>query len=393
MKNRSALSCAWLLFQAGVLCAAPTPREEPLGPANQKRQAAVQRCAQCHADIYAAWKAGPHARAYLNLPEQWKKAFVSALPELERKKLQSSESIRECLSCHSPSRNVFDASILPSWDGQGKVDYKELKVGEDEEVMTGGVDCMTCHADGARVVTRSDYRPPAGFQAPPGFCDPKPSLIFSHISGCISCHENVVKTYAHRFQADPLKRKEPFLSCNDCHMEHDSQGRRHHYYFREGDDKKVEKLVRPLFDRFAIKVRGSSTGRMLDVRWPMDSVPHPVIPYDTPKIYVVKVELTDSAGTAVFSRTVRFYAPSEDWTVDVIKKLNPTEKKDRNPTDELVASEALATFARSYKLPAGMGESGSIRLTVLKKSSPDSADMAARVVYRRESTFGMPAAR
>jgi hypothetical protein len=282
----------------------------------------------------------------------------------------------ECLRCHSPNKNVYESSISSDWDGRGTIEFKSLLLEKGSGILTGGADCLTCHAEGARVVTRADYRRTPGLKPPPGFCDPKPSKAFSHVSGCITCHEPVVKTYAALFEPDAAKRKPPFLDCTACHMEHDAAGRRHHYFLWEGDAKKRVALIRPMFERFTAVIARSDGKRVLSLRWPTDSLPHPIIP-ETPKIYIVTIDVLDESGTLAFSRTLRFYSPLEDRKAkDIVA---------RNPADDLVALGARELFERSYTLPSRAEGSGKVRLTVRKKPNSDYLDNTATTVYTRET--------
>lgn len=382
MKSRFAVAAAAAAVLGAAAARSAPPAHGPVGRSDVERKAAVLRCARCHAEAYRSWKAGPHAHSYEAAVGQWAKAHdsASALSPLGRRELKEMGGVQECLRCHSPNKNVYDSSIPSDWNGRGKLDFKELTVEEGSEVLTGGADCLTCHAEGARVVTRADYRPTPGLEPPPGFCDPKPSKAFSHVSGCVSCHEPVVKTYADRFEADESKRVAPFLDCNACHMERDAEGRRHHYYLWEGDAKKVAALIRPMFERFTAEIGSPAGRRVLTLRWPTGSVPHPVIP-ETPKLYIVTVDVLGAGGAPGFTRTLRFYSPLED--------RKAADIAGRNPADELVALGARETFERTYPLPPAAEGARAVRLTVRKKPNSDYLDDTAKTVYVRETPVGL----
>lgn len=365
-----------LLLLSAASARAKVEPHGPVGALHAARREKVAACVACHAKEAAAEAAGPHAHSYESVMRQWGIAVHDPdRSPLCSRDIMSEKSITRCLRCHSPSKTVFDDSIRSDWAGPGMPKWKELTVKRGEEIQAGGVDCLTCHAEGARVVTRADYARTPGLVVPPGFCDPKPSPAFSHVSGCVSCHEPVVKTYAARFAADPAARKRPFLDCNSCHMAKDADGKRGHYYYWDGDGRKLDAMIKPMFDGFTAAVEKGPAGRALVVRWPLDFMPHPLIP-ETPKIYIVTLEvLPPGGGPAAFKKTVRFFSP-EDRSADEIKGRNP---------GELVSMGAGKTFERRYALPKGAGEKGLVRLTVLKKPNGDFRDTAAWPVLTRDA--------
>jgi hypothetical protein len=347
----------------------------PVGALDAARRAKAAACVKCHADEAKAEAAGPHSHSYGSVMRQWGIALHDPdKSPLCSRDIMAEKSITRCLRCHSPMKTVFDDSISSGWTGTGVAPWKELTVKKGEEIQAGSVDCLTCHAEGARVVTRADYKRTPGLKAPPGFCDPKASPAFSHVSGCVSCHEPVVKTYAAKFAADPAGRKSPFLDCNSCHMAKDANGKRGHYYYWDGDGKKLEAMIKPMFKGFTAKVERGADGSALVLRWPLDFIPHPLIP-ETPKIYIVTVEVVPAGGGApAFTKTIRFFSP-EDRSAEEIKGRNP---------GELVTIPAMGTFERRYDLPAGVGEKGLVRLTVLKKPNSDFRDEKAWPVLTRD---------
>jgi hypothetical protein len=342
----------------------------PVGELHAKRREKVAACVKCHEKEAEAEAKGPHAHAYESVMRQWGIAVHDPdKSPLCSRDIMSEKSITRCLRCHSPSKTVFDDSISSRWTGTGMPEWKELAVEKGTEIQAGGVDCLTCHAEGDRVVTRASYVRTPGATPP---CDPKASPAFSHVAGCVSCHEPVVKTYAAKFAADPAKRASPFLSCNECHMPKGPEGKRGHYWYWDGDGKKLDAMIKPMFKGFTAKVERSGAERTLVLKWPLDFMPHPLIP-ETPKIYIVTVELL-APGAPAFKKTIRFFSPEDRKAVDI---------KDRNP-GELVSIPALGTFERSYALPDGIGEKGLVRLTVLKKPNGDFRDDTAWPVLTRE---------
>ena len=160
-------------------------------------------------------------------------------------------------------------------------------------------------------------------------------------------------------------------------MEQDAAGRRRHYYYWEQDSKKLARLTKPLFEGFTTQVVRSTDGIKLELRWPTASVPHQLLPA-TVRTFIVKLRLLDGK-TAVFSKTLRFFSPT-NRSADDIRPLNPA--------DELVTLATQETFIRSYALPANFPTSGTVELTVLKKGNFDYPDDdTIKLVFRRESAF------
>lgn len=356
-----------------LFCAACGKKEAhgPIGKLHAERREKVAACAKCHEKEAKAEAEGPHSRSYESAIRQWHVAMKEPdkSPRLARD-LREAGDISHCLRCHSPTKTVFDDSISSAWSGSGIPPWKELTVERGEEIQAGGVDCLTCHAEGDRVVTRADYVRTAGSKPP---CDPKASPAFSRSASCVVCHEPAVTPYAHKLAASSPARKSPYLDCADCHMEKDSSGRRGHYWYRDGDGKKLEALTKPMFKGFVAKVERTKSGRSLLLRWPLDFVPHEMIP-KTPKLYIVTVELL-APGAPAFSKTIRVFSPLEDLTAEDIRERNP---------GEIVSVPPMGTFERRYELPPGVGETGVVRLTVLKKPNGDFRDDSAWPVLTRE---------
>lgn len=365
-QNSVKTAAALLLLLAGRATAVePQSQDE-----NAARREAIERCAGCHPRSYAAWKAGPHAHTYDKFPGN---------PAVKT----------ECLRCHSPNRNVYDRSISSGWSGKGRLKAKSLLQKPDEPVITTGVDCLTCHAEGDHVVTRADYQPTPGLQPPPDFCNPKPAKSFSHIAGCGTCHHPVTKTYAKSFELDLAKRTAPFLACGACHTGDEGDGRRGHYFYWDSGPgeaaKKESTLTRPLLERISLELRDKGAGRSLMLRWPTDSVPHPIIP-ETPRIFIVTAEVLAQDGAPRFAKTVRFYS-HEDGMEDLIESYLEQRRR-LAPAEELVDLGPRELFERAYDLPPEAAGSGSLRLTVRRSDRMFSDDRLSYTLYVRETKLG-----
>ncbi|MFH2203249.1 MAG: multiheme c-type cytochrome [Elusimicrobiota bacterium] len=390
------LRCARLgLLSAGIaafLCAAAfADEDEDAGIVLYKRSEAVlrkdrqrkqdiQRCAACHPRVYEQWKRGPHAHAFEMMARSMRDSVGPAegLSKRERKKKIKIYK-QECVECHAPSRSVYEDSIPAEWDGKSRIRYEDFG-GPAWLELTSGVDCITCHRKGDRVVTRPDYAPPAGFQPPEGFCNPIPSTTFAHIYNCVSCHSTIVEGYAEKFRLDPAQRQKPYLSCEQCHMEHGPDGRGTHYYYWSANPQKIKHVIAPMFDTLTLEVRRREGRNFLAVRWPTDFMPHPLLP-DTPKIYLLRFAVLDPEGREVFAADLRLYDPTKESGRSE-ESVRPT-----NPTGELVSLGLSEPLAREFELPEAAGVSGTVRLIIRKKSEYKKTDAEAVEVYRREQAF------
>lgn len=95
--------------------------------------AGADTCRACHPQAYAAWKAGPHAKARENLPE-------------------ASRQDPKCLACHAPDADKGIAAVTcETCHGAGQY-YSAPYVMRDKELsrLVGLVDpgerqCLGCH--------------------------------------------------------------------------------------------------------------------------------------------------------------------------------------------------------------------------------------------------------
>jgi hypothetical protein len=104
-----------------------------------------ETCRACHPAAHAAWREGPHARAY------------DILPERSRKDAR-------CLGCHSPqSAQGLSGVTCEACHGPGAV-YSARHVMRDAELAraVGLVDpdektCLACHTESTPSLERFDY--------------------------------------------------------------------------------------------------------------------------------------------------------------------------------------------------------------------------------------------
>ncbi len=341
-------------------------------PENPERTAEVAACAACHAKQYEEWKSGPHANASKMLVVEFKDV-VGQFPPGQQKKELAAKMKSICIDCHSPRADMYEGSLDHAWDGKALFTY--LRRGEvpDSFTRSTAIDCLTCHKKGDRVVTRADYAPKPGFVPPSGFCDPIPSKTFSHTLNCVSCHSGVVEATRAGFDAGEIGH------CNSCHLAK-TDGKTSHYYLWSANKRKVETIIRSMFDGFSASLVRKNGETHLILDWSTDFAPHRLIP-DTPKVYRVGFEILDEGGEVVDSRIVRFYdlSPASNRTEAAVR---PT-----NRDGELVSLAAGERFTRSYKLLNPIPGAGTLLMTVGKKSKFHKTDSQATFVYEREVEY------
>lgn len=345
--------------------------------ADRKRKSDIERCASCHPKIYEIWKSGPHGVSFENVSRAIRKTIgpVENLSKRKKKKRMKEFYRSECVACHSPMKLVWEDGLQADWDGVSKLKPDFF---EDREwlTQTNGIDCITCHTKGARVVTRHDYKPQEGFVPPEGFCDPIASKAFTHIYSCYPCHGRVAEVYAKEFQLEPAKRKFPLLHCNQCHMETGPDGRRTHYTYHSSEPKKIKAMIVPELDKVSMKIsEEAGKPKSLSVRWDTGGIPHKFIP-GTPKVYLFRFELLDGENQAVFTRDVRFFHEERPRTRKRVRKTNAS--------GEMIILENGEVFSRDFPLPASITDPHWLRLTVFKKGNYSDSDEEAVRVYRRD---------
>ena len=351
------------------------------GPdADALRKAAVLRCAGCHQSQHEnPW---PHARSCEKLRAHIEavQAPDSSAPPSMKANLQKPSVTRECVNCHAPSGSVFEGFLAAEWDEGGALAFKVMENPEGAPRLTGGVDCLTCHRQGRRVVTRAEYKPSKSFKPPKGFCDPLPSKAFSHINSCAGCHEGQARAYADKFAREPSKRVRPFVACNDCHMEHDAAGKPTHYYAWKAGVRGGEHIPKSGFDKIALDVKAVEGQRRLELKWRLDFTPHPFVP-NSYKLYTFLLEVFDGKDAPAYAARFGLMALTNPGEPEEAKEILGRQGLD------LVVHNTLSDLERSFVLPQGVGSSGRIRLTVGKRPRYWEPEAAEARLYRREIEF------
>lgn len=349
------------------------------GPADQARKQAIARCAACHPRVYEAWKKGPHAFAYEAVQRNYRWAYDPSSPmSADGRTLAQEEHITAkhvCGPCHFPAGRVFESKIDLTGTPAKAFDYELMCMDRDEEILTSGVDCITCHVQGDRVLTRADYVPGEALAAAEEHCNPTPSAAFSGIHGCVPCH--VQADHYEAVYRQDREAGEVYDHCDRCHLERDEAGAGTHYYYWSFNEAKIQRLVKPVFEKMTYAVQRGAKGRTLDVRWVHDFAPHSL--GNTPRLYIVRFDVVDQAGASHFTTQINFYDEEESGNPQVLRK--------HNPIGELTTLLVGDSFERSYELPESVGDVGAVRRTVLVKHKFDYVDTAVTPVLSDERPF------
>ncbi len=104
-----------------------------------------ESCKACHPAAWAAWRDGPHARAFDSLPERSRKD-------------------RRCLSCHAPELDAGVAGVsCESCHGAGSVYSAPYVMRDPELARAAGLEdpgektCGACHTDSTPSLERFQY--------------------------------------------------------------------------------------------------------------------------------------------------------------------------------------------------------------------------------------------
>jgi hypothetical protein len=351
------------------------------GPVDRARWAAIKRCGSCHPREYKNWAAGPHAAAHETVIRGTKMmAEESFTAKNEEWNIFPK---RACCTCHCSRKNVFDDQISPDWKPGQPFTYKPLCLDEGEEVQTSGIDCLTCHAQGDKILAmpqtpERDALPPIHTVKGEGpRCDIVRSDAFAHINACVGCHWDV-DAYQAKFDEGGGKEF-PYLHCDECHMQRDEGGRYTHLYYFKGERQK--NVLKPAFERLQASIIAHEQGRALRLLWVNDFLPHHML-HATPMIYQLVVDVSDPAGGVGFSTELRFYSKH------FRNNLTPKKIRGMNPTGELINFRMGDRLERIYPLPMSLGARGTITLTVRDKDGHDFPDSTLSLVSTRTIPFG-----
>ncbi len=192
------------------------------------RVAAVQECAKCHRKEYNEWLQGPHANAYTSLMAHLD--YVKKSPNFSKdyQNFLPDRIGTICASCHT-GKNGFETSFLglDKEDDPTKFtpehypkmhDFAEVRKGDAKKNLSTGVDCLTCHQSGDKIITRADFQ--ASGKTVKGQCNVVASKFFSSNESCYNCHHWQVSSMQRLVEEKKLKSEQ---NCLECHLEKDAE--------------------------------------------------------------------------------------------------------------------------------------------------------------------------
>lgn len=265
------------------------------------REQQVLVCAGCHQEQHANELLGPHANAHTMLEAHFADVNSEAYAHRFYTDFVNKVGHVECVRCHA-TENLFENwfESLNQTEGMGILNAEGRlrfpNVRTDSTSYRTGVDCLTCHYDGKRVVAGEHFRPTGGMD-PLSSCMPATSALLSSDKSCLPCHASNMADLDNIY----FPGAENGLRCMDCHGETDSHGKSTHYTYWRNDpagkreNEKLSKFYRPASAEL-------KEGKVL-VRWRNDHLPHRI--GECPEM-VVNMRVTDGSGSVYGSGELRF---------------------------------------------------------------------------------------
>lgn len=274
------------------------------------RVKAIQKCATCHQEEYKNWLMGPHANTYKSLVEHLDYIDTSENFSDEYKKLVSSTFSTNCIRCHT-GQNLYE-TVFKGLDNEMDErrfsenfypnmykNYPLIRKGKYSSFNTG-VDCLTCHKSGDKIVTNDSYVAKNKSENKNN-CDLIASKFFSTNTNCTTCHSTEVSSMKKLVSEGHLDTE---INCNSCHMEYNTQGKPTHYFYWKHDapgKKRPEKLS--MFSDIYAVLRSTNSGQILFFHWGNNYIPHDISACGE---VVANVEVRDKNGKLLleFSKVV-----------------------------------------------------------------------------------------
>ena len=332
----------------------------------EKRIAEVNKCKKCHLAEYQGWKEGPHAIAYDRWLEHMDEVYAKDYHDPAVTKRIDSWDQDQCMRCHAPPQNIYEGKKgewLLKWDQKGKFKKHKLISKKDNKPSSKlGVDCITCHRAGKRVVTRADYKPLAKDKRPKDkdFCDPLPLKSFSDIYNCASCHtayDEFQYSYKKQNGKNYVKSeaKFPYQDCNSCHYSKKIGIDKAHYYPWDFKKDHLQLFRSKMAGRFKLSLAGE---KQYTFTWDVSHVPHNVV--GPTKMYVVRLELLGKKGRVLETDLVRIVSKETSDTMKEVKVMDQY-----GPVLVARAPNPLSTKIKTNKK---ISKGSKVRLTLLKKA-------------------------
>lgn len=272
------------------------------------RQAMILECAGCHQTEYENWKKGPHANAYTSLLEHG--SHVDTCPNFSDgyKQFLGNSIGKVCTDCHT-GQTLYETVFLGLDKEQDPGNFNtesypfmhkfavQRSVNRKSDLTTG-VDCLTCHKSGDKVVTNANFSPSGGNQE--GQCSVQPSAFFSSNENCYTCHHHQVESMQRLVAEGEIIEEQ---SCSSCHQEYDEHGNGTHYwYWRKDAPDKIRPDSLNAFASITANVIRHEDKHALEVRWINNFIPHD---YSECGDALAVVDVQDGNGTSLAKFTKR----------------------------------------------------------------------------------------
>jgi len=255
------------------------------------RQDQVLICASCHPTQYENEMAGPHANAHAKLTEHVHHVNDSNYHLPFYADFVNMVQGQTCVSCHATD-NLYEHYFKPEHTVDNLIglynDGNTLlpKVRASSESYSTGVDCLTCHYDGKKVVTNGHFKANETI-APELSCMPIGSTIFQSDFNCMPCHSpNMTEDHTFYYPGTASS-----TTCISCHQEYDAKGKGTHYYYWRFDP--ADRVRSERLTRFYEPQSTERRGDQVLVHWSNRNLPHRIS--DCPEL-VLAFAVVDSTG-------------------------------------------------------------------------------------------------
>jgi hypothetical protein len=317
----------------------------------------VEKCGDCHKEIYKNELDGPHYNSYRILLEH--RSFVNS------DKYDScfyttrvNNVFEDCARCHSP-QNLYETLLKDHYSNIDSLVANIIKSPlpksrEGELPRITGVDCFTCHFDGGNLLPLKQTISEDAKKV-----EQSMHTIAKNNMSCYPCHFDILDVT----NLSIAVNKTGSFVCNNCHIEKDAVGNKTHYYYWNADPQhKTNPLTSMLLNDFTFK--HFPENRTVAVKWKNNSMPH-TLPIATEMIF--KITLNDKKGKIIS---------------DTLIRINRKSDFDRNMFNELGGRYLDGTVGDIFPIKDGTDYTMGYKLG----STPDSVT----ITLIRKSQFWIP---